>query len=198
VKHTNSSGNTLAESLVRKRIQMLKAVWNDTRNFPCECSTPSEIKMHGTHNLTCCKVYEEAYTGTDQCTCLDGESTSVACCANSNNFMPDTIGGVLFDEVRSDDVVSAIIQKIEPYIASIMSDPDKNKAFKKYNSADKVAEWDWVSSGMGESATKASGLYSTQDPIMFYNASEAGYPFRKDTTLWETCTGLVSQVSALG
>jgi hypothetical protein len=47
---------------------------------------------------------------------------------------------------------------------------------------------------MGESATKASGLYSTQDPIMYYNASEAGYPFRRNATLWEMCAGLVGQV----
>ncbi len=153
--------------------------------------------MYGAYNLTCCKVYPSDYAGSEPCTCLDGESISTACCANGNNFMPDTIGGVLFDEVPSDDVVSAIISKIEPFIASIMSDADKHKAFKKYNSADKVAQWDWVSNGMGESATKASGLYSTQDPIMFYNATEAGYPFRKDTTLWEMCTGLVSQVSLL-
>lgn len=193
----DSAGNSVTESLIRKRIQMLKEVWKDTRNFPCKCPSEGEKRSYGAYSLACCKVYGETFSAdSEPCTCLDGESVSVACCANGNNFMPDTIGGVLFDEVPADDVVAAIIEKIEPYIAGILTDKEKHKAFKRYNNKDKVAKWDWSSTGMGESATKASGLYSTQDPIMFYNASEAGYPFRGDSTMWEMCSGLVGQVNA--
>ena len=193
----DSAGNSLTESLVRKRIQLLKGVWNNTKNFPCKCSTAGEKRTHGAYSLACCKVFDEGYSSSEPCTCLDGFSTSFACCTNGNNFMPDTIGGVLFDEVPPDDVVAAIIEKIEPYIAGIMTDKDKHRAFKEYNNKGKVARWDWSATGMGESATKASGLYSTQEPIMFYNASEAGYPFKRDSTVWEMCAGLVGQVRPL-
>lgn len=66
--------------------------------------------------------------------------------------------------------------------------------WSRYNDPAKVAKWNWLEQGMGESAVKASSLFSTVDPVMYYNASEAGYPFRKDVTIWEMCAGMVSQV----
>jgi hypothetical protein len=190
----NSAGSSLAEQLVRERIALLKAAWNDTHYYACDCDTPALVKTHGTNSLACCRSYEDdsSFTATEPCTCLDGETSSTACCAN--NFMPDRLGGVLFDEIPAEDVVGKIMELIDPYIKKILTEPGNN-AFTKYNDPEKVAKWNWVSSGMGESATKASGLYSTLDPIMFYNASEAGYPFRANTTIWEMCSGLVGQVT---
>lgn len=188
----NSAGNSVAEQLVRERIRQLKAVWNDTANYPCECAGGK------TRSLSCCRTYDDASQSAEPCSCLDGETSSVACCENGNNFIPEgTIGGVLFDEIPAEDVIAAIMAKVAPYLKSIMVEPGKNEAFTKYNDPEKVKRWDWISSGMGESATKASGLYSTLDPIMFYNASEAGFPFRNGRTLWETCAGLVSQVGSV-
>ena len=127
----------------------------------------------------------------EPCTCLDGEE-SFACCENGNNFLPPALT-VLFDEIPADEITSTIADLIEPYLKRIMTMPG-NQAFKKHNDPKKVEKWDWIAQGMGESAVKASGLYSTRDPIMHYNASEAGFPFRQDATIWDMCAGLVGQV----
>jgi hypothetical protein len=186
-----SAGNNLAEGLVRQRIAMLKEAWKDPSKYRCECKEASMVQAHGSHSLMCCISFEEAsINSTEPCTCLDGETESTACC--DNNFLPDQLT-VLFDEIPADEIVRAIVQKIEPYMQKVVTTPG-NEAFTKYNDPAKVARWNWVAQGLGESAVKASGLYSTTDPIMFYNASEAGYPFRRGATIWETCAGLVSQV----
>jgi hypothetical protein len=192
----NSEGNNLAESLVRKRIAFLKEAWSNASTYACDCKGDL-ARVHGNHSLTCCRSYDDeapatgGYTDPEPCTCLDGESSSVACCYN--NFMPSSLGGVLFDEVTADEVVAEITGRIDPYLKEIFTKAG-NSAFKKYNDPDKVGKWDWVAQGKGALATEASGLYSTQAPIMAYNASEAGYPFRKEATIWEMCAGLVSQV----
>lgn len=186
----------MTEGLVRARIRLLKAAWNDTSKYACNCATPSEIRLHGANSLACCKSFEDdpTFTATDPCTCLDGEGPgSVACCEYGNNFLPSSIAGVLFDEVPAEDVEAAIMQKLEPYIQKIMAEPGNN-AFTKYNDPEKVKKWNWINSGTADSATKSSGLFSSGDPVMYYNASEAGFPFRGNRTLWETCAGLVGQV----
>lgn len=194
----NSEGNNLAESLIRKRIAELKVAWSNTSTFACDCAHDSKLlKLYGNHSLTCCRSYDDeasGYTDDEPCTCLDGESTSVACCYN--NFMPSSLGGVLFDEITGEEVVAEITGKIDGYLKGIFTEAG-NKAFKKYNDDAKVAKWDWIAQGQGELATKASGLYSSHDPIMNYNASEAGFPFKREATVWEMCAGLVSQVSAM-
>lgn len=100
----------------------------------------------------------------------------------------------LFVKVPAEDVVASIMKRIPPYIEKIMTTKEGNKAFTRYNDPDKVAKWNWVNAGLAESATQASGLFSTQDPIIQYDATEAGYPFRQDTTLWQMCAGLLGQV----
>jgi hypothetical protein len=178
----DSTGNTLTESLVRKRIAMLKEAWKDPSKYMCECKS-------GTHSLSCCKTFEDANSA-EVCTCLDGETESTACC--DNNFLPRQLT-VLFDEIPADEIVAEIVKKIEPYMRKVITTPG-NEAFTKYNDPNKVAKWDWIAQGLGESAAKASGLYSSTESIMFYNASEAGYLFKKGATIWQTCAGLVSQV----
>ena len=127
VVNRDSAGNSLTENLVRQRIQLLKAVWNDTSKYACQCSDKV------THALRCCRTFDDGSISTDEkCTCLDGETESFACCANGNNFIPeDTIGSVLFDEVPAEDVVAAIMEKIQPFVKSIMTDPDMLEAFTK-------------------------------------------------------------------
>lgn len=190
----HSSGNTLTEDLVRKRIALLKEAWKDVGKYPCMCRGAQMIALYGNHSLLCCKT-NDATPSQDACTCLDGETQSPACCANGNNFLPESLD-VLFDEVPADEVVDAVINLINPYMRRIMTEKN-NLAFKKYNDPKKVEKWDWVAQGLGELAAKASGLYSTVDPIMYYNASEAGFPFRREATVWETCAGLVSQVGCV-
>lgn len=194
--NANSEGNTLAEQLVRDRIRLLKEAWKDTAQYACECVTQGDIGLYGRHNLLCCKTFEDAASaaGEQTCTCLDGETVSAACCENGNNFLPRPLQ-VLFDEIPAEEVVNAVVEKIPGYVKKIMTTRGGNRAFTKYNDPDKVKRWDWVAQGLGEVATKGSGLYSTSDPVMAYNASEAGFPFRKDRTIWEMCAGLVGQVS---
>lgn len=166
-----------------------------TRRYECECKTASAIATYGTNNLLCCMSFEDAgYVSEEPCTCLDGETESIACCENGNNFLPPALTE-LFDQISASEITGAIVNLIAPYMKNVVTE-DGGTAFKKYNDKSKVAKWDWVAQGMGESAVKASGLYSTRDPIMYYNASEAGYPFRQQASIWDMCAGLVSQVSS--
>ncbi len=192
----NSRGSSLAEKLVRERIRQLKAAWSDERRYACECATDNLKRLYGNHSLLCCRVNDASLPSDAQCTCLDGETVSAACCAGGNNFLPRSLQ-VLFDEIPAEEVVNSVIEKIEPFIQKIMSTREGNVAFRKYNDKAKVAKWNWVDQGLGEVATKGSWLYSTSDPIMAYNASEAGYPFKKDQTIWEMCAGLVGQVRSI-
>ena len=188
--NANSTGNTITEGLVCKMIVRLKEAWKDVSVYPCKCKSQQEIALYGANSLLCCKTLD-ASSG-EKCTCLDGETSSTACCENGNNFLPESVQ-VWFDEITADEVVGAIIEKIPGYVKRIMTEKG-NVAFKKYNDQAKVAQWNWIDQGMGESAVKESGLFSSVDPIMYYNASEAGFPFRKDVTMWEMCAGMVSQV----
>jgi hypothetical protein len=193
---------SLAEQLMREQIAKLKAAWSDVRKYDCECPPPDPAAPiwpppPQEYSLACCRSYDNEDDNNNNnnhsplvCTCLDGETESSACCFN--NFLPKSLD-VLFDEIPADDVVRKVISQVGPYLKTIFTEP-KNQAFKKYNDPAKVARWNWINAGMAQSATKASGLYSTRDPIMYYNGSEAGYLFRQDATLWETCAGLVSQV----
>jgi hypothetical protein len=37
-------------------------------------------------------------------------------------------------------------------------------------------------------------LYDSQRPIVNYSAAESGYPFAHNKSIWDMCTGMVSQV----
>ena len=128
---------------MRERIALLKAAWNNTYYYACDCTTDAEIQLHGTNSLACCRSYEDEpdFAATEACTCLDGETSALACC--DNNFNPRRIAGVLFDEIPAEDVVGAVMQKIDPFIRGIMTEPG-NTAFTKYNDPAKVAKWNWV------------------------------------------------------
>ena len=188
--HINSGmhGNSLAESLVRERIQLLMKAWSDQSKYACQC--PYDKTQH---RLECCTTTTIAATTTEPCMCLDGETESIECCENNNNFLSKTLQE-LFDEIPAQDVVKKIIDQIDPYLHKIFTEPG-NMAFKKYNNAEKLRAWNWTSVGMAESATKVSGLFSSTDPIMTYNDSEVGYPFKFERTLWHTCDGLLRQAS---
>jgi hypothetical protein len=56
-----------------------------------------------------------------------------------------------------------------------------------------VNSWNWTHAGLGEIA-RDDGLYDSQRPVVNYSAAEAGYPFIRDTSIWDMCTGMVSQV----
>ena len=107
------------------------------------CSFQFKCDTQNKHSLACCRSYEDEpeFVAAEPCTCLDGETSSVACCVN--NFMPDHIGGVLFDEIPAEDVVASIMALIPGYVTKIMTEPG-NAAFTKYNDKDKVAKWNWV------------------------------------------------------
>lgn len=152
--------------------------------YACKCNATH-------HSLDCCKTYTTASDLEEECPCLDGETLSKACC--NNNFYPDSLN-VTFDEIPAEDVVSKIVSQIDPFLKSIFADPE-SKAFTKYNNPERVNRWNWAETGQAESAAKVSGLYHSNAPIMKYDASEVGYPFRANKILWQTCEGLLRQVS---
>ena len=179
-------GNNFAENLVRKRVDELVQVWGDATKYACKCPNSSK------YNLSCCTTYQSASQSPEPCACLDRDTISTDCCENSNNFLPDSLT-ILFDEIKAEDVVKSIIDEIDPYLKRIFTEED-NLAFTRHNSRKAVEEWNWTASAKAESATKISGLYEATQPVMKYDASEVGYPFKRGSTLWQTCNGLVRQV----
>lgn len=112
-------GNSLTEQLVREQIEKLIVVWNDTSKYACQCLDGS-----GRHDLECCKSFAETAASTSttvpvSCPCLDGESRAPECC--DNTFFPSSLD-VLFDEIPAEDVVSKIIQQIDPYLKNIFTE----------------------------------------------------------------------------
>jgi len=184
-----SGANRLAESLVRERIEKLMAAWSDQSKYACQCTDDrTQFK------LECCKTINSAAdNGGQRCTCLDGETESVDCCENNNNFLSPALQE-LFDEIPAADVVKKIVDQIDPYLKKIFTEPG-NTAFKRYNDPQKMKAWNWTAAGMAESATKVSGLFSSTDPIMSYNDTEVGFPFKFERTLWQTCEGMLRQAS---
>ena len=189
--HINAgkNGNGLAAQLVRDRIGKLMVAWSNQSKYACQC--PHDKTQH---RLECCTTFDSSQDNNNEpCFCLDGETESVDCCENNNNFLSETLQE-LFDEIPAQDVVKKIIDQIDPYLHKIFTEPG-NMAFKKYNNPEKLKTWNWTQASMAESATKVSGLFSSTDPIMAYDASEVGYPFKNARTLWHTCDGMLRQVT---
>ena len=175
----------MAEDLVRARIQKLIDVWSDMSKYACECP-----HNKGIHRLGCCTLNTDpTNVPKEPCPCLDGENYDVECC--SNNFLPSHLQE-LFDEISPEEVVGRIVAEIDPYLQRIFTEP-QNLAFKKYNS--NWGEWNWTDTSFAESATMVSGLFMSTEPIMKYDMSEVGYPFRMERTMWHTCNGLLRQAS---
>lgn len=187
--NTVSGANNLAEQLVRERIEKLLVAWSDQSKYACQC-----IGNRSGFSLDCCKTFATAAdNNNERCYCLDGETQSIACCENNNNFLSPALQE-LFDEIPAEDIVKKIIDQIDPYLHKIFTEPG-NRAFREYNDPAKMNAWNWTSAGMAESATKVSGLFSSVDPIMSYNDTEVGFPFKFGTTMWQTCEGMLRQVS---
>lgn len=101
----NKKGNSRTEVLIRQRIAELMQVWGgDYRTkYPCRCAGTTSK-----HDLSCCSVISSS-SSREPCWCLDGETSSVDCCENANNFLPDTLTK-LFDEIQAENVVRSIIE----------------------------------------------------------------------------------------
>lgn len=171
---------------MRQRIADLMLAWGDVSKYACKCPSGPGPK----NSLDCCTTY--AGMTNHQCTCLDGETTSKDCCENNNNFLPDSLT-LLFDEIKGEDIVKSIMEEIDPYLKRIFTE-EGNLAFTKHNSREVINSWNWTASGTAESATKVSGLFEATQPVMKFDATEVGYPFKRASTLWHTCNGLVRQV----
>jgi hypothetical protein len=84
--------------------------------------------------------------------------------------------------------------EIWPYLQGMLAGKGLNQEFSLYhqNQAE-VDSWNWQEGGLGTIA-RDDGLYSSQHPIVNYSAAEAGYPFAHNKSIWDMCTGMVSQV----
>jgi hypothetical protein len=101
---------------------------------------------------------------------------------------------VSFDAISGSDVLKTITQQIWPYIQGALAGANNNSEFKLYNRDNfEVNSWNWANTGLGHIA-RDDGLYDSQRPVVNYSAGEAGYPFIRETSIWDMCTGMVSQV----
>jgi hypothetical protein len=153
--------------------------WGDSKKYACDCPV-SYLPV--TNSLECCGLASDP-SSIQKCLCADGETLSTKCC--NNQFLPKVLD-VLFDEIPAEDVVKKIVDEIDPFLHRIFTEPG-NDAFTLHNNKDKVKRWNWEDAGFAESATKVSGMYESTQPIMNYNESEVGYPFKGGKSMWQVC-----------
>jgi hypothetical protein len=63
----DANGNTLAESLVRKRIAELMAVWSNQSNYACVCEGETDPPRN---SLSCCKRHRDGSPENDTTGCV--------------------------------------------------------------------------------------------------------------------------------
>jgi hypothetical protein len=125
---------------------------------------------------------------------VNGTSSLENCRATEpENFVPPGLQ-VAFDAISSSDVIKEITKKIWPYLQEAFVGANKNDEFFKYH-LDSVEQgtWDWHASGV-DAIARDDGLYGSQHPITNYGAAETGAPFEHDSSIWDMCAGMVSQV----
>lgn len=186
--HVNKGkqGNSKTEELIREQVAKLIVAWGDSKKYACDCPV-SYLPV--TNSLECCGLASDP-SSVQKCLCADGETLSTKCC--NNRFLPKVLD-VLFDEIPAEDVVKKIVDEIDPFLHKIFTEPG-NDAFTLHNNKAKVKRWNWKDAGFAESAIKVSGMYESTQPIMNYNESEVGYPFKGGKSMWQMCDGLLRQV----
>jgi hypothetical protein len=113
--------------------------------------------------------------------------------SDPNTFLPPALN-VSFDAVAGSDILKEITSKIWPYLQEALTGVNNNAEFTHYNlDTTEVGSWNWVDQNLGHIA-RDDGLYDSQRPVVNYSASEAGYPFIRNTSIWDMCTGMISQV----
>jgi hypothetical protein len=126
------------------------------------------------------------------CRCTDGTNSLTCCtCEDDTCIIPDNLD-VPYDLIESEDVLEHIVKRIPPYWEKVFAKKD-NEAFLKWANSDAKESYRWENNPVHTAAAVNEHVYAWDRPVMFYNGSEIGSPFR-NTTLWETCTGLLSQV----
>jgi hypothetical protein len=167
-KHINedSNGIGMTERLIREHVKKLQEAWSrDVDQFACRGSD-------GTSNFTNCQM------------------------SLQDNFVPPGLN-VSFDAIPGSDVLKSITEKIWPYIQGALAGANNNAEFKLYEhykpDSTEVKSWNWIDSGLGNIA-RDDGLYDSQKPVVNYSGGESGYPFIRETSIWDMCTGMISQV----
>jgi hypothetical protein len=180
----NNEGVTLTEQLIREQIERLKEVWSkDISEFKCEGSDGG-------------KSFDNCYMG------------------NKSAFLPAVLD-VSFDAVPGSNILRGIIEEVWPYLQEALvsaqtpnptpaspqtlnpspqAGGNGNREFTQENSdVGEMSSWNWVEMGLGHIA-RDDGLYDSQKGIVNYSAGETGYPFANGSSIWDMCTGMVSQV----
>lgn len=197
-RYINEGGTTnqLVQKLVRQQVKRLRDAWSNPSNFLCECTG----KAAGTRGFSCCKMYDPSSPDNDMhsCLCADGTTYDDQCC--TNNFLPSTLD-IDYDNIPSADILEAIVSKMAPYLRDqVLSSSRGAKsggALREYTSPAELQSWNWEHHNDGAKAvdtTSSDGLYASHRPILKYDATESASPFKDDKTIWDMCTGLVSQV----
>jgi hypothetical protein len=112
---------------------------------------------------------------------------------NADGFSPPVLQ-VPFDAIASSDILKDIVGEIWPYLQEALAGGNRNREFFQYH-GDPVEQqsWNWVASGTANLA-KDDGLYDSQLPVVNYSTGETGYAFARNTSIWDMCVGMVSQV----
>lgn len=112
-----------------------------------------------------------------------------------DNFLPAGLTSVEFDTISASDVGAAVLEQI-PRFWEWAHTADGNSAFYRHHSqgdAQVTGGWRWENRPLSRKKAAELGLLWTWQEILEWGPNEAGSPFRNRTTLWDSCTGLVSQ-----
>jgi hypothetical protein len=128
------------------------------------------------------------------CLGINGFPNLDSCSATSPDKYTPPVLKVSFDAISGDDIIKDLTAEIWPFLQEALAGGNQNQEFT-YHHLDPVEmeSWNWVDSGMG-SIAKHLGFYDSQRPVVNYSAEEVGYPFKNNTSIWDMCTGMVSQV----
>jgi hypothetical protein len=159
-----NGGTSLTEKLIREQIKKLQTAWGMNIS-----NFACKGNGDGNYSFKNCDV------------------------DNPSTYLPPGLN-VSFDAIAGSDVLKAITKKIWPYIQEALVGANSNAEFKLYNrDPAEVAGWNWMDRDLGHIA-RDDGLYDSQRAVVNYSAGETAYPFIRGTSIWDMCTGMVSQV----
>jgi len=182
IQDPNANRN-IVQVAVQNLVAKSKDAWlGDLSSFMCRC--PS-----GEVDVSCCKLDPTCDASTKTCPCLDGSAPSFACCETScveSTFLPERFQ-VTFDTVKGSDMVSTLFQQVDEYLATTVW--KDNTPWLMYDIGG-AESYNWTAQNL--QTPLEEGAFDTTIPIMNYDKSEYGYPYR--TTTYEMCMGLLQQI----
>jgi hypothetical protein len=174
-------GTEFVRKLVEEKIVNLTKVWGDITNLQCTCDYRTPSHSPGSQSMDCCKNSEWDATG---------ETKTV-----NNTYLSDRLASIDYDRIDGDQVTRKVIEKLPGFWKELHT-THGNAAFTlhdKHSVPPTPPQWRWEDKVDSAQSAVRSGLFRTFGHVMQYSEAEIGSPFLHGKTIWDMCTGLMSQ-----